>query len=132
MTLTMIVEWTGGSLERHDWKNGVLIPRDPPWPAEWGLPPVNYGCIPGYLNPADGAELDAIWADPAPVAVGTRLEGTVLGMIWVNDLDHKMILGDSLERLPLEALNEWFTGREPRMTGRAEALDFIASLPRID
>lgn len=125
----MIVEWTRGSPDRHDWKNGLLIPRNPPWLAEWGLPPVNYGCIPGYLNPADGALLDAIWADPAPVAVGTRLEGQVLGMIWVNDLDHKIILGQSLGKLPLEALEQWFSGRGARLTGIAEALDFIASLP---
>lgn len=130
--LTMIVEWTAGTRERFDWKNGVLIPQARVWPLEWGLPPVNYGCIPDYWNPNDGAELDAITANPSLLAVGTKLTGNVLGMVWTNDTDHKIILGESkdLELLDWAGLEEWFAGRDARLTGAQEALEFIWSLPR--
>ena len=130
MTFKMIVEWSLGSLERFDWDGEKLIPRDPPWPAEWGVTPVNYGMIEGYINPADAMELDAIWAGSEPIAVGTWLEGEVLGMIWLNDFDHKIILGNlgDLERLDYAGLEAWFGWREPRFTGAAEAQQFIRNL----
>jgi inorganic pyrophosphatase len=126
----MIVEWAVGTRERYDWVKGELIPR-PRW--EWELPPVNYGCIPGYSNPADQAELDAIWADPKPIPPGTRLEGHLLGMIWVADGDHKILLGElgDLEKLNRTGLEEWFKGREPRFAPAEEALEFIRTLPRV-
>ncbi len=129
MKLKMVVEWSRGSLDRFDFKKGVLVPRDPPWPPQWGVPPVNYGCIPEYFNPNDQGQLDSIWADPIPIAVGTWLEGQVLGMIRVNDLDHKIILGESLEKLPIGELEAWFEGRDMRISSTQEALDFIATLP---
>jgi inorganic pyrophosphatase len=130
MTLTMIVEWSLGSLERYNWDGEKLIPRNPPWPAQWGVPPVNYGLIPGYYNPTDGGELDAIWASSKPLEVGRWLEGEVLGMIWLNDNDHKIILGElgSLDQLDYQGLDQWFIGREPRFTSTEEALVFIQSL----
>jgi inorganic pyrophosphatase len=130
MKLKMIVEWSLGSPDRYDWDGQKLIPRDPPWPAEWGVPPVNYGMIPGYFNPADGGELDAVWASLESVPVGTWLEGQVLGMIWVNDLDHKIILGNAgnLQQLDYAGLEAWFVGREARFTNAEEALAFIHSL----
>lgn len=128
MKLEMVVEWTIGTRERYDWKGGVLVARQP-W--GWELPPVNYGCIPRYFNPADQAELDAIWCDPTPVAPGVWLEGEVLGMVWVNDFDHKILLGQpgDLEKLDRVGLEAWFVGRDARITAAEEALAFIASLP---
>jgi inorganic pyrophosphatase len=130
----MVVEWMLGTRERFDWKNGVLIPQVRGWPLEWGLPPVNYGCIPGYWNPNDDAEIDAITANPVPLAVGTKLTGNVLGMIWTNDIDHKIILGEpgDLERLDRAGLEAWFVGRDARFMGEEDALEFIRSLPRTD
>jgi inorganic pyrophosphatase len=130
MRLEMIVEWSLGSPLRFDWDGQRLVPFNPPWQPERGLPPVNYGQIPHYFNPADQAALDAIWASQEPVAVGTRLEGEVLGMVWVKDGDHKIILGQpgSLETLDYEGLYTWFAGREPRFTTAEEAIHFILSL----
>ncbi|RIH85762.1 hypothetical protein Mterra_01621 [Calidithermus terrae] len=131
MKLRMVVEWTIGTRERYDWKEGALVPRRP-WPEAWELPPVNYGCIPGYFNPADRVELDAIWCDPAPVAAGEWLEGEVLGMVWVGDCDHKILLGrpGDLEKLDRAGLEAWFVGREARIAPAEEALEFIAGLRR--
>jgi hypothetical protein len=94
---------------------------------------VNYGQIPGYFNPADKAELDAIWASREPIEVGTWLEGAVLGMIWLPDGDHKIILGepDHLQNLDLDGLWAWFECRGPRLVAPQEATIFIRSLPRL-
>ncbi len=91
---------------------------------------MNYGLIPEYFNPADQAALDAMWARREPVAVGTWLEGEVLGMVWVKDGDHKIILRQpgSLETLDYEGLHKWFAGREPRFATAEEAIQFILSL----
>ncbi len=130
MRLGMIVEWSLGSPLRFDWDGQKLVPRDPPWQPAWGLPPVNYGQIPEYFNPADRAALDAIWASREAVSVGTRLEGLVLGMVWIKDGDHKIILGPpgSLGNLDYLGLQAWFAGREPRFTTAEEAIQFILSL----
>ncbi|WP_337867600.1 inorganic diphosphatase [Meiothermus sp.] len=130
MRLEMIVEWSLGSPRRFEWDGQKLVPYDPPWQPAWGLPPVNYGLIPEYFNPADQAALDAIWASREPVAAGTRLEGEVLGMVWVKDGDHKIILGQpgSLEALDHAGLYTWFVGRQPRFTTAEEAIQFILSL----
>jgi inorganic pyrophosphatase len=130
----MVVEWTLGTRERFDWKDGILVPQSRVWPLEWGLPPVNYGCVPGYWNPNDDAELDAITANPEPLKVGTKLTGDVLGMVWTNDIDHKIILGEpgDLERLDRVALEAWFVGRDVQLTDAEEALEFIRSLPCTD
>jgi inorganic pyrophosphatase len=126
----MIVEWSLGSLERFHWNGEKLIPRNPPWPAAWGVPPVNYGVISGYHNPADGGELDAVWASLQPIKVGSRLEGNVLGMIWLNDLDHKIILGRAgdLDQLDYQGLEQWFTGRDVRVSSAKEAIAFVRTL----
>ena len=53
-----VVEWTAGQRERFVWRDGRLEPlRVEARPA-----PVNYGCLPGTLNPADDAEVDAVTA----------------------------------------------------------------------
>ncbi|GIW35053.1 hypothetical protein [Meiothermus sp.] len=133
MRLEMIVEWSLGSPLRFDWDGQRLVPRNPPWRAEWGLPPVNYGQIPGYFNPADQAALDAIWASREPVAVGRRLQGSVLGMIWLPDGDHKIILGEphNLQNLDMDGLWAWFQGREPRLAEAEEAIAFVRSLTSV-
>ncbi|MCS7068772.1 hypothetical protein [Meiothermus sp.] len=133
MRLSMLVEWSLGSPMRYDWDGQKLVPRDPPWRAEWGLPPVNYGQIPGYFNPADQAALDAIWASRQPIPAGSWLLGEVLGMVWLQDGDHKIILGEpsQLTNLDLAGLWAWFEGRGPRLAGPAEAIAFVRSLPGV-
>ncbi|MCS7058402.1 MAG: hypothetical protein NZ849_11165 [Meiothermus sp.] len=130
MKLQMVVEWSLGSPERFHWDGARLVPHQPPWRPEWGLPPVNYGLVPGYLNPADGAELDAIWASREPIAAGSWLLGQVLGMVWLQDGDHKVILGEpgGLGEIDWAGLWPWLKGRRPRLAGAEEAIDFIRSL----
>uniref|UniRef100_A0A7C3HXV9 inorganic diphosphatase n=2 Tax=Meiothermus ruber TaxID=277 RepID=A0A7C3HXV9_MEIRU len=130
MRARMLVEWSLGSADRYTWNGQCLVPREPPWQAEWGLPPVNYGLIPDCYNPADQGALDAIWANREPIPVGTWLEGQVLGMVWLCDGDHKIILGEpqNLPNLDLDALWRWFRGRQPRLTNADEAEAFIHSL----
>jgi inorganic pyrophosphatase len=127
----MLVEWSLGCVERYSWNGQCLVPREPPWRPEWGLPPVNYGLIPGYYNPADQDTLDAIWASNEPIPVGSWLEGQVLGMLWVRDGDHKIILGEpqGLQKLDLEGLWRWFEGRQPRLAKAEEAEAFMRTLP---
>lgn len=126
----MLVEWSLGSAERYSWNGQGLVPREPLWQSDWGLPPVNYGLIPDYFNPADQDALDAIWASGEPIPVGTWLEGEVLGMVWLCDGDHKIILGEAqnLPSLDLDGLWHWFRGRQPRLAGADEAEAFIHSL----
>ncbi len=99
----MVVEWSKGSLERYDWGSEKLVPRNPPWPAEWGATPVNYGMVPGIFNPADRAEVDALWPGEI-ISPGTRLQGQLLGMVWLSDGDHKLILGQALSEEDATAL----------------------------
>lgn len=83
-----VVEWTAGERERFVWREGEVVPyRTEPWPA-----PVNYGCLPGTLNPADGAEVDAVWLG-APLAVGTKMTAVPSGLLHLTDGDHKVIFG---------------------------------------
>lgn len=129
MKLTMIIEWSKGTRERYDWQNGVLVTRDL-WPEEWGLPPVNYGLIPGIHNPADDAEVDAIcFGELLPA--GTKYRGDLIGMVWLSDGDHKLVISkDGL--LPSESqiqdLLAWFEGRSPRLTQSKEAERFVLGL----
>jgi inorganic pyrophosphatase len=85
MRLRMIVEWTKGSPLRHAWKEGRLVPVGEDRPA-----PVNYGLIPGLLNPADGEEVDAVLLGP-PYPLG-EAEGEVVGLLHLEDGDHKVLL----------------------------------------
>ncbi|KZK16960.1 inorganic diphosphatase [Meiothermus taiwanensis] len=130
MRARMLVEWSLGTAERYSWDGERLLPKEPPWRPEWGLAPVNYGLIPGYYNPADQDTLDAIWAGKEPIPVGSWLEGEVLGMIWVSDGDHKIILGhpQNLSALDLGALWQWFKKRQPRLASAEEAEAFVRSL----
>ncbi len=81
-----VVEWTAGARERWIWRDGGVEPlRVEAVPA-----PVNYGCLPGTLNPADGAEVDAVWLGP-PQAVGRVVEAPPLGLLHLRDGDHKVV-----------------------------------------
>lgn len=97
-----VVEWTAGKRERFVWREGQVVPyRTEPWPA-----PVNYGCLPGTLNPADTAEVDAVWlGDPLPVGQQLRLSPS--GLLHLADGDHKVVFGEAREA-DLAALLAWF------------------------
>lgn len=125
MRLRMVVEWSKGSPFRYAWKEGHLALVAVDQPA-----PVNYGLIPGLINPADGEEVDAVYLGP-PLPPGTQVEGEVVGMVWLLDGDHKLVLGDgpppkAQELAPLLA---WFPPkRQARFLGPGEAQAFLAEL----
>ncbi|MFK7601550.1 inorganic diphosphatase [Deinococcus sp. SM5_A1] len=123
-----MVEWTAGTRERFVWRGGGLEPlRTEPHAA-----PVNYGCLPGTQNPADGAEIDAVWLGPA-LKIGTVLEMPVLGLLSLLDGDHKVIFAadsqsgaDSAAQAKLLA---WFPPeRGARLLDASEAVAWLESL----
>lgn len=122
-----VVEWTRGTLERFVWRGGEVVPlRTEPWPA-----PVNYGCLPGTLNPADGAEVDAVWLGE-PRAVGQRVRAVPAGLLQLADGDHKLIFGVLEEHHggDLLALLAWFgPERNAQLLGPDAAAAWLASLP---
>ncbi|CAM3954009.1 inorganic diphosphatase [Deinococcus marmoris] len=121
-----MVEWAAGTRERFVWREGGLEPlRTEPHAA-----PVNYGCLPGTLNPADGAEIDAVWLGPA-VTVGTVLELPVLGLLHLLDGDHKVIFGaDAQADAGAQAkLLAWFPPeRGARLLDASGAVAWLESL----
>ncbi len=103
-----------------------------PLRTEFHAAPVNYGCLPGTLNPADNAEIDAVWLGPA-LTVGTVPEATPLGLLWLLDGDHKVIFAaDSQGQTEPEVqtrLLAWFPPeRGARLLGAAEAVAWLESL----
>ena len=127
-----VIEWTRGTLERSRWAaeagagGGVVPYRTEPWPS-----PVNYGCLPGLMNPADGSEVDAVWLG-APLAVGERITAVPAGLLHLADGDHKVVFGDVAEHHggDLLALLAWFPpDRGAQLLGAAEAEAWLASLP---
>ena len=121
MRLRMIVEWTKGSPLRHAWKEGRLVPVGEDRPA-----PVNYGLIPGLLNPADGEEVDAVLLGP-PHPLG-EAEGEVVGLLRLEDGDHKVLLApqDSPPDEDVAPLPAWFAPeRRPTLLPKEAALDFL-------
>ena len=121
MRLKMIVEWTKGSPSRYVWKEGKLLPVGQDRPA-----PVNYGLLPGLLNPADGEEVDAVLLGP-PHPLG-EAEGEVVGLLHLLDGDHKVLLAPEgytpgEEVAPLLA---WFAPeRRPTLLPEEAALAFL-------
>ncbi|MDO4263158.1 MAG: inorganic pyrophosphatase [Deinococcus sp.] len=123
-----VVEWRRGDTRRWVWRAGAgasggeVVPyRTEPWPA-----PVNYGCLPGLHNPADSAEVDAVWLGGA-LAVGTRLSGTPSGLLWLADGDHKVIFG--ADEGGQAALLGWFPPeRGARLLGPDAALEWLEGL----
>lgn len=99
-----VIEWTAGQRERFIWRDGRVVPlRVEPVPA-----PVNYGCLPGTLNPADGAEVDAVWLG-APLPVGSERVGAPVGLLHLLDGDHKVIFSEAaLSVSSVQELLDWF------------------------
>lgn len=126
-----MVEWTAGTRERFVWRNNQIEAlRTEPHAA-----PVNYGCLPGTLNPADAAEIDAVWLGPA-LGVGTAPEAAPLGLLWLRDGDHKVIFaadgpaGTHAEVQAMQArLLAWFPPeRGACLLGHTEAVAWLQSL----
>ncbi|GAB5601795.1 ADP-ribosylglycohydrolase family protein [Thermus sp. FJN-A] len=122
----MRVEWSKDSPLRYAWKGGRLLLDRVESPA-----PVNYGLIPGLLNPADGEEVDAVYLGP-PLPPGAGVEGFLLGMVALADGDHKLLLARSPRGLdPQEAarLLAWFPPeRRPTLLGPEEAEAWVKGL----
>lgn len=117
-----VVEWSAGTRERLIWRAGRLEPyRTEPLPA-----PVNYGCLPGTFNPADAAEVDAVWLG-VPLAVGTQVTARPAGLLQLADGDHKVIFGELEEGAT--ALLAWFpVSRGAILLGPQQAQDWLESL----
>lgn len=120
-TLLGIVEWRLGERERYVWRSDTLVfYRTEPLPA-----PVNYGCLPGTLNPADAAEIDAVWLGEAR-ELGEWMQDSPTGLLHLTDGDHKLIFG-SLELVG--PLLDWFPPeRGARLLGQDEAWVWLARL----
>ena len=125
-----VVEWSRGSCERLVWREdpgqqgtGRLEPyRTEPWAA-----PVNYGCLPGLHNPADNAEVDAVWLGE-PLPTGTEPIGVPSGVLWLADGDHKVIFGEATEP-EVGRLLAWFPPeRGAQLRSAAEALTWLRGL----
>ncbi|ADV68267.1 inorganic diphosphatase [Deinococcus maricopensis] len=115
---TLLVEWRAGDHDRYVWRDGHVQPyRTEPLPA-----PVNYGCLPGTLNPADDAEVDAVLLGP-PTPVGATLTLAPTGLLHLADGDHKVVYGDTTHAAPLLA---WFPPeRGARLLGPDDALAWL-------
>ncbi|WP_135256075.1 inorganic diphosphatase [Thermus caldilimi] len=128
MRLRMVVEWSKGSPFRYAWKGGSLALVAVDQPA-----PVNYGLIPGLINPADGEEVDAVFLGP-PLSPGTEVEGEVVGMVWLTDGDHKILLeaqGQGPSPREAQELLAWFhQSRKPLLLSPQEARDWLEKLLR--
>lgn len=123
-----VVEWTAGTRDRFVWRAGALeYLRLEASPA-----PVNYGCLPGTFNPADRAEVDAVWlGHPRPVGAFVRAD--VTGLLHLADGDHKVIFHPDghLDSAELQALLAWFPpDRGARPLPSDEALSWLAQLDR--
>ncbi|MDV6375819.1 inorganic diphosphatase [Deinococcus arenicola] len=119
------MEWTAGTRERFVWKNDQVVPLR----TEVHAAPVNYGCLPGTLNPADAAEIDAVWLGVA-LDVGTVLEAAPLGLLWLLDGDHKVIFAaDTQAEVNPEMqakLLAWFPPeRGARLLGAVDAVAWL-------
>lgn len=115
----MVIEWAKNSRERYEWDGEGFRKKLEDLPA-----PVNYGFVPGTLNPADGSEVDAALLGP-PVAPKARYEGELVGAVTLADGDHKLILspgGRPPSEEEIRALLSWFEAiRAPRLIGKEEA-----------
>ncbi|WP_456833348.1 inorganic diphosphatase [Deinococcus sp. UYEF24] len=120
-TLLGIVEWRLGERERYVWRGGALVfYRTEPLPA-----PVNYGCLPGTLNLADAAEIDAVWLGAAREP-GEWVRGSPTGLLHLTDGDHKLIFGNLELAGPLL---DWFPPeRGARLLGPDEAWAWLVQL----
>ncbi len=118
-----VVEWQRGKRERFIYRSGEVVAyRLEALPA-----PVHYGCLPDFFNPADGAEVDAVWLGQER-QVGAWVEAHVTGLLHLSDLDHKVVFGPLDE---LDLLLKWFgPERGAQLQSAACALDWLSTLPR--
>ncbi|PYE54418.1 inorganic pyrophosphatase [Deinococcus yavapaiensis] len=118
-----VVEWRAGETRRFVYRDGgVKFLRDEPWTA-----PVDYGCLPGTLNPADDAEVDCVWLGTTHEVGETTLLAPT-GLLWLADLDHKVVFGDVRGAAPLLA---WFPpARGARLLPPRSALAWMTTLTR--
>lgn len=119
-----LVEWERGAHERHVLRAGELAFLR----RERQAAPVSYGCLPGVLNPADGAEVDAVF--PGDAALGTLGVFVVFGMLWLPDGDHKLLLGEGkMAQDAAAAALAWFPPeRGAELRSAAEALAWLGTL----
>ncbi len=125
MKLTVTVEWPKGSRDRWEWKDGVFAHK-----REGIVAPVNYGFLPGLINPADGEEVDAVVLGP-PLEAKSQVEAQLLGLLWLADGDHKLVLspggGEYYE--DETALLAWFEPeRRARRKGAGAAREWLEQL----
>jgi len=123
-----VVEWRAGETARYVWQDGRVLPyRTEPHPA-----PVNYGCLPGTLNPADHAEVDAVWLGP-PLPVGEVVTLQPSGLLWLADGDHKVIfhLPHTSDHGGVDRLLAWFPPeRGARLEAAEHAVRWLGTLGR--
>lgn len=119
-----VVEWPRGTLERFVWQDGEVVPyRREPLPA-----PVNYGCIPALHNPADDAEVDAVWLGES-LPLGVEITAHPTALLWLLDGDHKVVFG--IDERGQADLLAWFPPeRGARLLGAAEAAAWLETLAR--
>ncbi|MVN85980.1 inorganic pyrophosphatase [Deinococcus sp. HMF7620] len=119
-----VVEWTAGTRERLVWRGAGLEPlRTEARPA-----PVNYGCLPGTFNPADGAEVDAVWLG-APRPAGQEVVAAPTGLLHLTDGDHKVIFGERGSAADLQTLLAWFPpDRGAQVLDAGEAQTWLAQV----
>ncbi len=125
MRLEVVVEWSKGSRERWEWKGGRFARKH-----EGVAAPVNYGFLPGLINPADGEEVDAVVLGP-PLKAKTRVKAWLWGLLWLADGDHKLVLSpDGGEYHEDEvALLAWFESeRRARLEGASVAQEWLKEL----
>ncbi|UQN05753.1 inorganic diphosphatase [Deinococcus sp. QL22] len=125
-----VVEWSAGTRERLIWRgeqqNGGRLE---PYRTEALPAPVNYGCLPGTLNPADAAEVDAVWLGVL-LAAGTQITARPAGLLHLADGDHKVIFGDVQGEAM--ALLAWFpASRGARLLGPEQAQAWLESLAAV-
>lgn len=120
-----VVEWTAGQRERFVWsRDKLLLLR-----VEQRAAPVNYGCLPGFWNGADEAEVDAVWLG-APLPVGKWVEAAPTGLLHLLDGDHKVIFGAVTNQDSRELLGWFPPERGARLLGPQAALEWLSGLER--
>jgi len=125
LKLTVIIEWPKGSRERWEWRHGEFV-----YKREDVVAPVNYGFLPGLINPADGEEVDAVVLGP-PLKAKTQVEAWLRGLLWLADGDHKLVLSpDGSDYLADEsAMRAWFEPeRRARLEGAGAAREWLERL----
>ncbi|WP_457632780.1 ADP-ribosylglycohydrolase [Oceanithermus desulfurans] len=119
MKLTVVIEWPKGSRERWEWKGGAFVRT-----LEGLAAPVNYGFLPGIVNPADGEEVDAVVLGP-PLRARARSTARLTGLVRLADGDHKLVFTPDGGRYP-EDEAALLAGFEPERGAHLESADAAA------